>query len=245
MRSRLRASHRPGGRTARACSSTPSGGPSPRRPTALGQASPFHFEIDNDGSETATGIRVELKSTANIDLLGGNGGAFPCSGPRLDLVCALPPLAPADVSSVSFRVRSSVAGVFPFSLSVSALEPDSDPSTNTLALSSQVLPCDQVGTYGDDVLYGTPRPDRICALPGSDRVYGGGGNDYLDAGNGADIVAGGPGRDAVLARGGNDTIYARDGDRDTIDCGTERDVAIVDRLDVVRHCETVVRPKSR
>jgi hypothetical protein len=39
--------------------------------------------------------------------------------------------------------------------------------------------CDQVGTYGEDVLVGTPRRDRLCALPGADRVYGAGGNDYL------------------------------------------------------------------
>ena len=78
-------------------------------PAALGQASPFRFEIDNDGSETATGVRVELKSTANVELLDGNGGTFPCTGPRLDLVCALPLLAPARGLSVSFLVRSPVA----------------------------------------------------------------------------------------------------------------------------------------
>ena len=49
----------------------------------------------------------------------------------------------------------------------------------------------------------------------------------------------------IIAKGGNDTVYAREGKRDTIDCGNERDVAIVDRLDVVRHCETVVRPRRR
>jgi Tol biopolymer transport system component len=212
-------------------------------PAALGQTSPFRFDIDNDGNETATGVRVEVRSSADIEILDGNGGAFPCGGPRLDLVCALPPLSPADVRSVSFLVRSRVAGIFPFSLSVTALEPDTDPSTNTLATSTQVLPCDQVGTYGADVLVGTPKRDRICALPGADRVYGAAGNDYLDSGNGADTIVGGPGRDEILAKGGNDTIYARDGQLDTIDCGSERDIAVVDRLDVVSHCETVVRPR--
>jgi dipeptidyl aminopeptidase/acylaminoacyl peptidase len=33
--------------------------------------------------------------------------------------------------------------------------------------------------------------------------------------------------------------------RDVIDCGSERDIAVVDRLDVVSHCETVVRPRRR
>jgi hemolysin type calcium-binding protein/uncharacterized protein DUF11/WD40 repeat protein len=212
-------------------------------PTALGQESPFQLEIDNDGNETATDVRVEVKTTANIELLDGNGGVFPCSGGTRDRVCSLPPLSPTSVVSVNFRVRSAVAGIFPFSLSVGALEPDTDPTNNTLPLSTQVLPCDKVGTYGSDVLYGTPERDRICALPGADHVYGNAGNDYLDSGNGNDIVVGGPGRDVILAKGGNDTIYARDGQRDVIDCGTERDVAIVDRLDVVKRCETVVRPR--
>jgi hypothetical protein len=54
---------------------------------------------------------------------------------------------------------------------------------------------------------------------------------------------GGAGRDMILGKGGSDTIYARAGDRDYIDCGSERDVAIVDRIDHVAHCETAVRPK--
>jgi Tol biopolymer transport system component len=213
-------------------------------PAALGQASPFRFDIDNDGNETATGVRVELKTTAaQVEILGGSAGTTPCSGPRLDLVCLLPPVPPGSVSSVTFLVRSPVAGIFPLSVAVSALEPDTDPSTNTMPLSTQVLPCTKTGTFGADLLYGTPRRDLICALPGADRVYGRAGNDYLDAGNGNDVVLGGPGRDEIVAKGGNDTIYARDGERDTIDCGSERDVAVVDRLDIVSHCETVVRSR--
>ncbi len=150
-------------------------------PAALGQESPFRFEIDNDGNETATGVRVELTTTAAIEIIDGNGEAFPCSGGPRDLVCSLPPLSPTSVRTVSFRVRSPAAG----------------------------------------------------------------GNDYLDAGNGNDIVVGGPGRDEILAKGGSDTIYTRDGQKDWIDCGTERDVAIVDGLDVVKRCETVVRPRRK
>jgi hypothetical protein len=215
-------------------------------PAALGEAHEFRFTIDNDGSETATGLRVEARSDApQVAILDGSAGAYPCSGPPRDLVCSLPELAPGSTSSVAFLVRSRTAGIFPFSISASAVEPDTDPSTNSVETSIQVLPCDKVGTYGDDVLYGTPRRDRICALPGADRVYGGGGNDYLDAGNGADVVAGGPGQDTILAKGGNDTIYTRDGQKDWIDCGTERDIAIVDGLDVVKRCETVVRPRRK
>jgi Tol biopolymer transport system component len=212
-------------------------------PAALGEAHEFRFTIDNDGNETATGLRVEVASAAaEVAILDGSGGAYPCNGPPRDLVCSLPALAPASIRTVAFLVRSRRAGSFPFAISASAIEPDSDPTTNKVSTSAQVLPCDKVGTYGADVIYGTPQRDRICALPGADRVYGGGGNDYLDAGNGNDVVAGGPGRDVIVAKGGNDTVYARDGQRDVIDCGTERDVAVVDRRDVGRRCETVVRP---
>jgi TolB protein len=213
-------------------------------PAALGEAHEFRFTIDNDGNETATGLRVEVASSAaEVAIFDGSGGAYPCSGPPRDLVCSLPALPSASIRTVAFLVRSRTAGTFPFSISASAIEPDSDPTTNRVSTSMQVLPCDKVGTYGADVIHGTPQRDRICALPGADRVYGGGGNDYLDAGNGNDVVAGGPGLDTILAKGGTDTIYARDGQRDWIDCGTQRDLAIVDRLDVVRRCETVVRTR--
>jgi hypothetical protein len=38
-------------------------------------------------------------------------------------------------------------------------------------------------------------------------------------------------------------IYARDGQRDWIDCGTEYDIAVVDRVDHVSHCEKVQRSR--
>lgn len=39
----------------------------------------------------------------------------------------------------------------------------------------------------------------------------------------------------------NDTLQARNGLRDFVDCGAGRDTAYVDRIDVVRHCERVLR----
>ncbi|MDX6442721.1 MAG: hypothetical protein QOE43_2450 [Gaiellaceae bacterium] len=130
-------------------------------------------------------------------------------------------------------------------------------------------PCRFVGTPGNDVLNGTPYldiirgfagndrifagagndhvegnggNDTISAGPGSNAVFGGLGNDTITAGNGWDLLEGGPGRDTITAGGGNDRIQARDGFRDLIDCGTGNDTAEVDRLDVVRGCEHVLRP---
>jgi hypothetical protein len=40
---------------------------------------------------------------------------------------------------------------------------------------------------------------------------------------------------------GNDIIRAQDQERDTVDCGPGRDVASVDKRDVVKGCEIVHR----
>jgi hypothetical protein len=70
---------------------------------------------------------------------------------------------------------------------------------------------------------GTPDDDVIAATSVGDRVVPGGGNDV------------------VRAFGGNDCIRARDGARDSIDCGGGRDIAIVDRTDTAKGCESVRR----
>lgn len=66
---------------------------------------------------------------------------------------------------------------------------------------------------------------------GADDLRGESGNDRLVGGFDADRLSGGP---------GNDRITSVDGERDTVDCGSGRDVAIVDRRDRVRsNCERV------
>lgn len=129
--------------------------------------------------------------------------------------------------------------------------------------------CRFLGTAGNDVVNGTPYSDIIRGFAGTDRifagaggdhvegnggndtisagtgnnaVFGGPGNDIITAGNGRDLLEGGPGRDTIKAGGGNDRIEARDGFRDVIDCGPGNDTAEVDRLDVVRGCEHILRP---
>jgi hypothetical protein len=95
------------------------------------------------------------------------------------------------------------------------------------------------GGRGDDVLVGTYAGDLLWGRAGNDRLFGGLSGDVLYGGGGTDRIAG---------QGGRDTIHARDGRRDIVLCGTnvrsrkaERDVAWVDRFDVVRDCEVVHR----
>jgi Ca2+-binding RTX toxin-like protein len=77
--------------------------------------------------------------------------------------------------------------------------------------------------------------------PGSDRISGGDGRDVLLGGPGNDVIRAGRDADVVLAGPGRDVVFARDRHRDRIDCGGGRDTAKVDRVDVVRNCERVLR----
>lgn len=86
------------------------------------------------------------------------------------------------------------------------------------------------GGGGNDVIYGLGGNDTILGGAGDDRLYGGPGNDVIDGGPGSDHIYGGP---------GSDTIRAADGQRDWIDCGPGRDHAIVDRIDIVKNCESI------
>jgi hypothetical protein len=80
-------------------------------------------------------------------------------------------------------------------------------------------------------------PSRLVGSPGADRLAG-----YA----GDDTIVGGRGRDVIFGHLGDDVIEARDGERDVIDCGDGRgDLARVDRVDVVGHCERVVRARPR
>ena len=78
-----------------------------------------------------------------------------------------------------------------------------------------------------------PQRDLLNGRAGDDRIFGLGGADAITGGSGADWLWGGPGRDR---------LFARDGSRDLLVCGPARDVAVVDRSDVVhRGCEIVLR----
>jgi hypothetical protein len=97
---------------------------------------------------------------------------------------------------------------------------------------ASIVVCDIVGTPGNDVLRGTPKPDRICGFGGDDVLLGGDGWDELRGGAGNDRLVGGRGRDVLLGEEGADRLFGGGG-RDTltgnagadwIDGGFARDV---------------------
>jgi len=102
---------------------------------------------------------------------------------------------------------------------------------------------DATETRGDQLGRGRPPglPLGGVVAHSDDLIDGADRDDFLDGAAGRDYVNGGPGRDTVIAKGGEDVVYARDGEREWIDCGSGKDVAVVDSVDVVRHCEYVAR----
>jgi Ca2+-binding RTX toxin-like protein len=97
-------------------------------------------------------------------------------------------------------------------------------------------------TGGWTEITGTDRDDELIGTKGRDLILGDGGDDRIFSGSGNDEITPGYGRDRVDAGRGDDLVMARDKKRDTIDCGSgKKDVAIVDRTDRVKNCETVRR----
>jgi Ca2+-binding RTX toxin-like protein len=76
---------------------------------------------------------------------------------------------------------------------------------------------------------------------GNDRLTGGSGNDRLAGGPGGDRLHGGSGRNTYSGGSGNDRVVAVNRRRETINCGSGRDGATVDRRDRTRRCERVRR----
>jgi Ca2+-binding RTX toxin-like protein len=115
------------------------------------------------------------------------------------------------------------------------------------------------GGAGNDKLYGAAGKDTLDGGDGADKLYGGrgkdslkggAGNDTLDGGADPDTLDGGAGNDKLNGRGGKnkykagagrDTVSARNGIRETVDCGSGKDSATVDRRDSVKGCEKVKR----
>jgi Ca2+-binding RTX toxin-like protein len=102
----------------------------------------------------------------------------------------------------------------------------------------------QAPTDGNDTISGGAGNDALYGAGGNDSLTGGKGNDRLLGGAGSDRLDGGKGRDGLVGGRGNDSLAARDRKRETVNCGSgRRDSATVDRMDRVRGCERVKRPK--
>jgi Tol biopolymer transport system component len=202
---------------------------------ALHQPAWVDITVENHGNQTATGVVVHL-GPLNPDMTVSG-----CSRYGSGLDCALPEIPAGGTQSLAVAFTSTTPGQHTLTVTVDSSPADVTPADAASVAYVDVLACDIAGTWSSDHLVGTPGNDKICGLPGADYISGGKGDDYIDAGAGNDTVYGGPGHDTILGKGGRDTIFARDGQRDYIDCGTEYDVVVADKVDHVSHCERVLR----
>jgi Ca2+-binding RTX toxin-like protein len=101
---------------------------------------------------------------------------------------------------------------------------------------------------------GSRRQRNPSGAAGDDVIVGGSGRDIVDESAGRDQIFTDSGDDKVtLKRGGatvetgagDDVIVAFNGRRDTVVCGSGRDIAYVDRVDRVKGCEKRVHGKPR
>jgi Ca2+-binding RTX toxin-like protein len=204
--------------------------------------STYTLTVLNQGNETGSAVTLDQPAPGDVSLVASNPSQGTCTSTN-GIHCDLGALAPGATVTVAVNVKAGGRpGNTTLSAHVFAPEPDGDPFDNDARPGVSVFPCTILGTAGPDTLYGTPGRDTICGRFGNDTIYGGAGNDVIYGGEGADLIYGGKGRDTIYGGGGNDVILARDGERDVIDCGPEKDTAVVDRIDVVSHCRTVYRP---
>jgi Ca2+-binding RTX toxin-like protein len=105
---------------------------------------------------------------------------------------------------------------------------------------------------GSDLVELGPGIDKGLGGPGVDLMRGGPDNDELDGGDGEDGVAGEGGSDRLLGGNGFDEILAGriqeprfdsvlpvDPAHDTVDCGPNQDVVLLNRWDSQKACENV------
>ncbi|MDJ0735808.1 MAG: hypothetical protein QNJ47_17385 [Nostocaceae cyanobacterium] len=87
----------------------------------------------------------------------------------------------------------------------------------------QQLDFTQVGTSGNDNLFGTSAIDVIDGGAGNDNIYGNGGEDILLGGDGNDAIFGSSSSDYIEAGSGNDIVYGNGG-KDTLLGGDGNDL---------------------
>lgn len=206
-------------------------------PFGLRSGVPFTVVATNDGTLPLANARVRI--SASRGLVRGDS-SFVCSRGS-QIVCELGTLSRGAQARLSVVGVVSTSGPVTYTANISSSPFPYAPSELDATRRVFVHPCDLLGTQSGDRLTGSKKRDRICGFGGADRIDGRGGDDRIDGGSGSDVITGGRGNDDVRGSSGNDTINVRDGERDALDCGAGRDVAVTDKHDRAVHCERVRR----
>jgi Ca2+-binding RTX toxin-like protein len=195
----------------------------------------------------AQGVAVTVSPSANVTIAGSTSDRGPGCVAGPPFVCDLDFLGPPG----TIRLAVTVTGPGPVVITASARARQTDTNladndaTLTIepaAVLSPSPPSSGAKAVQRTVRRGTARGDTLRGTNGPDSLFGLGGRDVLYAFGGPDTLVGGTGADRLFGGAGNDTILARDRARDTIVCGSGRDVVQADPSDrVARDCERVSR----
>jgi hypothetical protein len=215
-----------------------------RGAVAAGGEETFQISVKNLENMEATGVRLQAESATGGSFVSATPDRGTCSLENGALACELGALRVGEVVGVKVLARAAGVGVFSSAARATATEPDGYQANNAQQLRFDALPCTIVGGASGSTVLGTRGRDTICTLYGPDVIHGLAGADSIDAGAGPDRVFPGSGRDRVMLRAGADFLDALDGERDTIECGGERDLVLADPIDRIGGgCDLVARPE--
>jgi Ca2+-binding RTX toxin-like protein len=185
------------------------------------------------GADTLDGgADNDILNGAETDLIGADGGDDLSGGSGMDLLLGDDGNDVMDggpgpdtmnggdgKDTVTYENRSS-----PVSVTLDDLPGDGEADEN-----------DNVGSNVEVVLGGTV----------ADSLFGDGDANTIQGGSGEDLLVGNAGTDQLVGGNAPDLVEARDGNADVVTCGDDGDLAIVDRRDTVRDCETIDRGGKR
>jgi Tol biopolymer transport system component len=145
--------------------------------------------VENDGTDTATGVRLLMRLRVDRARLAPPLPSCTSGGPNI--ACNLDPLAPGAVRVLKVDVVRRRPAIFYVGATVFSAGSDSDPSSNAAFTVFKVWNYDLVGTIGND---------RITVRPPVRSVWARAGNDHIDARDGhRETIDCGAGRDTVVA----------------------------------------------
>jgi serralysin len=157
------------------------------------------IEINTFGSNYDTSLGVYLGSAVNsLTTIAGND----------------------DFSSLQSRVSFTGVAGQTYQIAVDGFSSSQGSINLNLNLSPNYT---QIGTVGNNSLFGTGANDVISGLAGDDSVFGNGGNDYLQGDAGNDSLYGGSSADYIDGGADNDVLYGNGG-KDTLIGGAGNDL---------------------
>ena len=133
-----------------------------------------------------------------------------------------------QLDHLSFKLSENVNGPIG-AISIQAIDPQGLVTNWSLSLEVQGAAYSNVGTAGDEVIYGSIGNDSLYGLGGNDTLVGNAGDDRLLGGTGNDSVYGGSGNDTLDGSSGNDYIDGGSGS-DAMTGGPGNDTYVIDNV---------------